>query len=139
MSKAWALKPPFPNWVSYTPRFEEYAQNQIRGAILGTDSSLGKDRPQKWLMSVNQSFKKNPTDRQRNTIIAMMLRPFFGESEGNWNALHFLAQSYTNPPTALADLDLNSDFEFSRWEKAVPERQRELIRRISNLFIKNAV
>lgn len=41
MSEVWAYAPPFPHWVSYAPRFEDYAKERVRDATVawfGSDS-----------------------------------------------------------------------------------------------------
>lgn len=137
MSKVWACTPPFPNWARYAPRFEEYAEGRIREAtvaVFGSDSLPDQTQLRKWLTTDNYSFQENPLNRQRNVIIAEMLRPFFEESVDNWDALRFLGQASASPPVNLIDLDLNSDFEFDRWLEAVPEHLKNLVRRISDMF-----
>lgn len=68
-----------------------------------------------------------------------MLRPFFEESADNWDALRFLGQASVNSPASLTDLDLNSNFEFSKWEKAVPDQLKHLVQKISRVFIRDVL
>jgi hypothetical protein len=137
MSKVWACTPPFRNWVDYAPNFEEYAQNRIREAttkVFQSESLPDQAQVHKWLASVSSSFRPCPLWRERNVLIAEMLRPVFEESADNWDALRFLAQASAYPPVSLTDLDTNSGFEFGRWLRAVPEHLKELVRRISDMF-----
>lgn len=139
MSVAWDLAPPFPNWKSYALTFKKYAQDHIREMtreVFNTECLPDQDQLQKWLATVNSSFKGDPIDRPRNTIIALMLRPIFEEAKGNWDALRFLGQASTNPPASLTDLNTNSEFEFNKWEEVVPEQLKELVRRINRIFYK---
>lgn len=85
-------------------------------------------------MTVSHSFQGKPLDRERNVIIAEMLRPFFEESADNWDALRFLGHASASPPVNLRDLVTNSDFEFNRWLEAVPEHLKDLVRRIRDVF-----
>jgi len=137
MSRVWASTPPFPNWVSYAPRFEEYAENRIRTrtrTVFGSDSLPGQAQLREWASTVSESFRDNPTDRPRNVIIAEMLRPLFEESVDNWDALRFLGEACTSPPVDLRDVDVNSDFKFERWLEAVPDHLKDFVRRISEMF-----
>jgi preprotein translocase subunit Sec63 len=133
------MTPPYPNWKSYAPTFKEYAQNHIRNttkAVFNNEYLPDRDQLQKWLATASNSFKSMPNDRPRNTIIALMLRPVFKESINSWDTLRFLGQASISPPTSLTDLNVNSDFEFNRWEKAVPEQLKEVVQRIGFLFSK---
>lgn len=137
MSKVWDCKPPFRNWSDYAPRFEEYAQNHIHQAItkvFQSESLPYQSQVHKWLASVNSSFRPCPTWRERNVIIAEMLRPLFEESRANWDSLRFLGQASASPPVNLTDLDMNSDFKFDKWLEAVPEHLKDLVRRIRYMF-----
>lgn len=137
ISKVWACTPPYPHWVSYAPCFEEYAEERIRAAtdtVFGSDSLPDQAELRAWLTTVSSSLQDNPLDRGRNVIIAEMLRPFFEESVGNWDALRFLGQASAFPPVDLRDLDLNSHFQFDKWLEAVPEHLKGLVRRIRDMF-----
>ena len=139
MSVAWGLAPPFQNWKSYAPTFKEYAQNHIRKMtmeVFNTECLPDQDQLQKWLATVSGSFKRDPINRPRNTIIALMLRRIFEEAKGNWDAIRFLGQASTNPPVSLTDLNTNSEFEFNKWEEVVPGPLKELVRRINRVFYK---
>lgn len=137
VSKVWANTTPFPDRVSYAPKFQRYAEDRIREATtikFGSDSLPDHAQLRKWLTIVKCSFQKKPRDYQRNVIIAEMLRPFFEEATDNWDALRFLGQASASPPVNLRDLVTNSDFEFNRWLEAVPEHLKDLVRRIRDVF-----
>ena len=136
-SESWACAPPFSNWINYAPRFKEYAEDRVRkatAAVFGSGSLPDLDQLCKWLASVSYSFRENPVDRQRNLIIAEMIRPFFEESANNWDALRFLGQASIPPPVDLTDLEENSHFQFDRWFQTVPDHLKQLVRAISNVF-----
>lgn len=137
MSKLWCYDPPFPNWVSYAPNFEEYAQDYIRQAgecQFGSNWPPNETQLCAWLTDAKPSFTGVLCDRQRNVIFAEMLRPLFEESAENWDALCFLGEASTSSPVYLNDLNLNSDFEFDRWLQAVPEHLKVLVERIRKMF-----
>jgi len=108
MSKLWGNNPPFANWRSYAPKFQEYAQNHIRQA----------------------KEAEEPNGRQKCVIVAEMLCPLFKESAESWDALCFLGQASASPPISLTDLDLDSDLSFDRWLQAVPRNLKGIVVRI---------
>ena len=108
MSKLWGNNPPYANWRSYAPKFQEYAQNRIRKA----------------------REAENPDYRLKNVIVAEMLCPLFEESAESWDALCFLGQASVCPPASLTDLDLDSDLGFDRWLQAVPRNLEGIVVRI---------
>ena len=137
MSKLWGQNPPFANWRSYAPKFQEYAQNRIREAhesVFKSNCPQDEARLCAWLADAKHSFAKEPCDRQRNVIVAEMLCPLFEESAESWDALCLLGQASTSPPVSRTDLNLNSDFRFDRWLQAVPEYLKGLVVRIGKMF-----
>jgi len=136
MSRVLGL-PPYPDWVNHAPGFQQYAEARIREAtqaVFDSDSLPHQAQLRNWLITVRDSLVQDPENRHRNRIIAEMLRPVFEESADNWDALRFLGQASTSPPTSLTDLDLNSEFEFDRWQEAVPDHLKDFVRRIRDVF-----
>jgi len=106
MSKLWGDNPPYARWRNYAPKFQHYAQNGIREA----------------------KEVEEPSDRQKNTIVAERLCPLFEESAESWDALCFLGQGFASPPVDLTDWNPGSvDFSFDRWLQAVPEYLKDII------------
>lgn len=106
MSRLWGNNPPCASWISYAPEFKQYAQNRISEA----------------------KEAQEPSDRERNTIVAEMLCPLFEESAESWDALCFLGQGFASPPVDLTDWDPDSvDFSFDRWVQAVPEYLKDIV------------
>ena len=139
LTMAWGITPPFPNWISYAPNFKQYAEERIRKItkeVFQEEFLPDNKKLRAWLMTSRNTFKANPIERSRNTIIALMLRPIFEEAINNWKAIRFLGQASINPPISLKDLDLNVEINFDIWEKVVPEQLKEVVRRISALFYK---
>lgn len=142
MSETWIDDPPYSHWSEYAPNFKKYLEywiQEVSKDLFKTDTLPNEDKLHQWLASVYASLKDDPCDRPRNAVIAIMVRPFFEESVDNWSAVSFLGEASVFPPVNLKDLNLNSDFEYDKWEEAVPKHLRELVRRIKRLFIKNTV
>jgi hypothetical protein len=109
MSELWGNNPPYANWRSYAPEFQQYAQNRIRQAREADE----------------------PNNRLKHVIVAEMLCPLFEESAESWNALCFLGQASTSPPVELTDWNRDlKDISFNRWSQAVPEYLKGIVARI---------
>jgi hypothetical protein len=137
MSGVWDSTPPVPNGVKYAPNFSQYAENEIRKAtnnVFQSDYIPEQAQVREWLTSVRSSLQPCPYWRERNIIIAEILRPTFEESNDNWYALYFLGQASDSPPIDLRDRNLFSVFKFDRWLEAVPDYLKELVLRIYDVF-----
>ena len=138
ISRLWCYDPPFPNWVSYAPNFEEYAQDYIRQAgeyQFGSNWPPNEAQLYAWLTNAKSSFTGAPCNRQRNVIIAeKLLLPLFEEAAENWDALCSLGEASTSSPVCLTDWNQNSDFEFDRWLQTVPSHLKVLVERIRKMF-----
>ncbi|MBA7474212.1 hypothetical protein ES707_09560 [subsurface metagenome] len=140
MSEAWKkvrIQGPYVEKRLDEIKIKKYAENRIREASMKTfqiESLPDLVRLREWFISIKGSLQQNPCDRQRNVIIAEMLRPLFEESRDNWDALCFLGKASASPPVNLTDLDTNSNFEFNKWMDAAPDQLKDLIRRIRNMF-----
>jgi hypothetical protein len=137
MSELWNKNPPYANWKSYAPKFQEYAQNRIREvseSVFKSNWLPNEAQLCAWLTDTKPSLTRGTTDRQRNVIIAEILHPLFEESAENWDALCYLGEASHSPPVSLTDLNLNSDFEFDRWLQAVPQHLKVLVEKIRKMF-----
>ena len=138
MALAWNQAPPFPNWREFAPTFSIYAQEYITSKIreiFNCEELPNKDELKKWLGTVAATLKNNACDRSRNTIIALMLRPVFEESSNYWKATRYMGQASVNPPVLLTEFNENTDFEFIKWENAVPDELKSAVRRVYLIFI----
>jgi len=137
LSVVWDIAPPFDYMKSYAPAFKQYSQEYIKTTtinIFNSECFPDSDRLKIWLTETSNTLKAMPLDRPRNAIIALMLRPIFEESNNGWDALRFLGQASTNPPTSLKDLNVNVEIKFDIWERVVPEYLRNVVRRIGAIF-----
>lgn len=137
LSMVWDIEPPFINWKSYAPTFKQYAQKHIEEMtkVEFQDSRLpDMKRLRTWLFTKADSFKSIPNDRPRNTIIALIMRPVFKEINNCWDTISFLGQASVNTPTSLKDLNGNSDIDFDKWEKVVPEQLKDAVHKM-RMFI----
>ena len=123
MSKAWAKSPPYPNWKSYAPHLNEYAQERLDKHAWPAELSVGQ-----WYVRHKKSLRETPTDRAKNTTIATKLLPLFEQQPGRWGALAYLNVRKTKTsrdfPTYLAD-----------WKRACPKAlQKEFVGKLEKMF-----
>ena len=123
MRKEWEEKPPYPNWKSYAPALEKYAQERL-------DSHAWPDSLTvvEWYDRNKEKLKENPTDREKNTTIATKLLPLFEQRPGNWGAVAFLNVHKTKDSrsfsTYLAD-----------WRRACKlARDKEFVSELARMF-----
>jgi len=114
MSNLWSNNPPWPNWRSYAPKFQQYAQNIIGDA---------QDAEQ-------------PAPRQGQVLNAEILYPLFEESSDSWNALTYLGKASTSPPNDEDRTDWNKHevgFSFDRWLQVVPHNLKRTVQTIHDM------
>ena len=85
MRKEWEEKPPYPNWKSYAPALEKYAQERLDSHAWPDSLTVAE-----WYDRNKEKLKENPTDREKNTTIATKLLPLFEQRPENWGAVAFL-------------------------------------------------
>jgi hypothetical protein len=118
--------------VIYAPKIEAYGKEQIQRAsdkIFGSKSLPEEAEIMKWFTSVKDTLHE-PYWHFRNRIIGEILRPIFEESKSHLDALCFLGQASTSPPTDLMDYDEKSGFEFDKWFESVPPHLKGLVNRL---------
>ena len=123
MRKEWEEKPPYPHWKSYAPALEKYAQERL-------DSHAWPDSltVTEWYDRNKEKLKENPTDREKNTMIATKLLPFFEQRPANWGAVAYLNTHKKKTPrsfsTYLAD-----------WKKACKlAGDKEFVGKLARMF-----
>jgi hypothetical protein len=140
MSEAWKKVPipgPYVEKRKDEIRIINYAENRIREVIMKafqSESLPEAAQLYEWFITITGSLQQNPIDRPRNVIISEMLRPLFEESKAHWDSIRFLGHASDSPPVNFTDLNKNSDFKFDRWLESVPDKLKDLIRRIRDMF-----
>lgn len=136
LSEAWAVDPPFPNWGSYAPEFKKYLNGHLRETHLRTTRKDTKEKQAllDWLKENVSDLRQDPVKRDRNTIIAEIIRPIFELNQGSWEIITLLGRASSPYPEKLTDLELNSKFCFDRLEEIAPENSKEFVRKLHSIL-----
>lgn len=124
MSESWKRNPPYKNWQSFSPNLLNYAQERIEEHQLKLDdeTSLKTFYNQHAL-----HLRTNPTDRTKNTAMAIELLKLFEEQPEHWNAIQFLNNGRHEEPQSFADYLYN-------WRMHCPLVHQRFVDRIIELF-----
>jgi hypothetical protein len=124
MAGTWATQPPYPNWKSYAPHLEGYAQERMQAPT----HQLPAGRTfAAWFQEQEPSLRTNATQRSKNTLIAVQLLPLLEESPRHWETLTTLnlGRHDKNKPFALY---------LSEWRSNSPAEYRPFIDRVATCF-----
>jgi len=125
MGRSWETDPPYPVWREYAVWLNSYAEERLALAKHcfppGTQFSS-------WFRENQSVLRHNPTERSRNTIIAIQLLPIFEAEPRGWEALPFLNSASINPDSSLAQY-------FARWRSRCPQRVRSFVTKIEAVFL----
>lgn len=122
MGKAWQTDPPYPNWKGYAGSLIDYARNRIDAAALPEGQTLTR-----WYRENAEALGKNPTDRERNTVVAAALLPLFEQHPDRWAAVAFLNTGRPARPQAFAEF-------LDDWQSNAPTEHRPFIRLLAERF-----
>lgn len=123
MSQTWETHPPYANWKDYRHNLFAYAEERIEKGRLPETTNI-----KTWLQEHLPELRKNPTDREKNTAVAIALLPLFEEHPDAWAALAFLNAHRDKGGVSFAD-------HLRLWEAACPESSREMVRSIRELLL----
>lgn len=122
MSMVWRTHPPYPTWKEYSPSLWKYAQ----GRIDDPEHCIHKGMSfPEWLGDNIEALRKNPYDRNLNTIVAKQILPAFEEKPLAWNAVAYLRTSQAGPNAQL-------DEHLHGWCEACPQAIRHYVERIAS-------
>lgn len=122
MAEVWAKEPPYPNWKSYAPHLQEYAEERIVKAKLPAGTTLAK-----WYEDNAVVLAGNAVDRGRNTTVACTLLPIFEAAPEKWEAVAWLNTE------KLTKLHTFQDY-LEAWRKNCPEKHRDFVDQIAKQF-----
>jgi len=125
MAQTWQTKAPYPNWQSFAPKLQAYADNVV------------KKRP--YLAELNQKgltmfyrdhekeLRTNPTDRELNGAIAIKLVALLEAKPSRWAAFRWLNATEKPAQETFAQYLL-------RWEKNCPAVDQATVQDVRKLF-----
>lgn len=122
MSRSWATHPPYRNWKDYAPHLAKYAQERIDGHPLSDGQTLAQ-----WYRANRKELEKDPTDRKRNTTVAVALLPLFEKTPQHWGAVASLNKGKPRQKQSFEE-------RLQNWHDQAPEEHRAFIREVATLF-----
>lgn len=122
MSKRWQTAPPYPNWRSYAPHLNEYAEARITGARKAFQEPFLT-----WFAKEQASLRGDAGQREKNLNIALQLLPLFEAEPSGWEAVTFCNLGERIPDKSL-------DAYFKDWEQNSPKVHQAFIRKLATLF-----
>jgi len=121
MSNEWRTRPPYPNWRDYSSSLWSYAQERMDEPAHCVHH--GMPFPD-WLARNVQALRRDPCNRQLNTIVAKQLLPVFEAKPLAWNAVAYLRTSPAGPNAQL-------DEHLRGWQDGCPGAVRQYVQRIA--------
>lgn len=86
MGRSWETAPPYPNWKSFAPALTDYAQERLDDPKHALPSGMTFPA---WFRAEEPELRKQPTQREKNTLIAKQLLPLFEADPRGWEAMTY--------------------------------------------------
>jgi len=122
MSKRWRTAPPYPNWRSFAPHLEEYAESRIAAARKAFNEPFLP-----WFGKEQASLRGDAGQREKNLNIALQLLPMFEAEPSGWEAVTFCNLGAKAPEKSLHAY-------FKDWAQNSPKVHHAFIRKLAKLF-----
>ena len=123
LSRSWLIAPPYAAWRDYAPWFPAYAEERLalpeHHLPAGTSFAV-------WFRANEPALRKDPTRRDRNTIIAAQLLPIFEKEPRGWGALAFFRRT-ANPNQSLSG-------HFAAWRSSCPSELQRFVAKLAAVF-----
>jgi len=123
LSRSWLIAPPFAVWRDYAPWFSAYAEERLalpeHHLPAGTSFAV-------WFRANEPALRKDPTRRDRNTIIAAQFLPIFEKEPRGWGALAFFRRA-ANPNQSLPR-------HFAAWRSSCPRELQHFVAKLAAVF-----
>ena len=121
MARTWQRSAPFRNWRSYAPEFADYAAERTRAAA-GANADFAQ-----WFRQNEPVMRRNPTLRERNSVVALQLLPLLEAGPRAWEAVTFLN---------LGTRDRKQPLEacLAEWRQNCPPPLRPFVTRVAQVF-----
>lgn len=119
MAESWKTKPPYPNWKSFAPKLDDYADKRLAEGRLAEGSTLAA-----WYEGHEIELRENHALRDLNLVAAAALLPHFEKSPENWEAVNWLNAAPTAKEQSLAEY-------LQGWQDRCPPRRRAFVRTLA--------
>ena len=125
MSKSWKSDPPYSNWKDYRDALRNYVDDIIRKRTKVHD--IYADGLAAFYQKHHAALRKDPTQRDLNGAMAIVLLHLFEEEPTRWEAVRWL-----NSAPSPADETFNQYLQ--KWHTAVPKRHQPFVKTIAHLY-----
>jgi hypothetical protein len=125
MARDWKENPPYKNWADYRDSLRSYADDVIvKRRLVREINTLGLGAFQR---KHEAELAKEPTNRELNGAMAVVLLPLFEEHPEHWEAIRWLNHEARPAGESFAAY-------LARWRGAVPERHREFVSQLAAMY-----
>ena len=125
MSKSWKSDPPYANWKDYRDALRNYVDDIIRKRTKVHD--IYADGLAAFYQKHQVALRKDPTQRDINGAMAIVLLHLFEEEPTRWEAVRWL-NSAPSPAGETFKQYLQ------KWHTAAPKRHQPFVRKIADLY-----
>ena len=125
MSRTWKTAPPYENWKDYRDSLRSYADDVIRGRDKA--SEIYAHGLSAFYLAHKSVLQQQPNVRELNGAMALVLLHLLEESPERWEAVRWLNSGRTGASETFPAY-------LQRWHDAVPERHRDFVERIADLY-----
>lgn len=124
MSKVWKIKPPQPNWRSFSTGLAEYAEELVSDP---KRQLQGEVSFKVWFQAALPALERNQYLRDSNSLMALQLLPIFEKHPSLWNSM-----TYWSTWDECEEKDIYSYMQ--TWLCHVPEKNKKGVEAVIELF-----
>jgi hypothetical protein len=125
MARDWKKEPPYRNWSDYRDSLREYADDVIRKRA-NVQKIYAAGMPAFYERHADD-LRKEPTNRELNGAMAIVLLALFEERPERWEAIRWLNNTPAPQDETLAAY-------LSRWHAAAPAKHQPFVAEIAKLY-----
>jgi len=123
MADTWRTDPPYSNWKSFAPAFDNYVDERISNTAKLEEKSFAE-----WYRNHRAELEKDGTNRTLNQVVAVrVLLPLLQKSPQHWQALDHLNQWDPKLRPTLPQY-------LQDWHDRVPAEHRPFVAKIAERF-----
>lgn len=120
MSRSWQRSAPFRAWRAYAPEFAAYADERMKTAAPVADAGFAA-----WLRKNEPAMRRNGTQRDKNTAVALRLLPLLESEPRGWEALTFVNLGARDKGQTLAAF-------LAEWRQNCPAHLRPFVTSVAD-------
>ena len=125
MARTWKTSPPYPNWKDYRDSLRDYADDIMRKRD-GQHEIFALGMPA-FYRNHRSVLEKEPTSRELNGAMAIVLLQLFEEQPERWEAVRWLNSTPPRKGDSFA-------IYLRNWHDAAPPRHQAFVSRIAKLY-----